>query len=138
MGVNMKYKLKNHNAYAQITFAILIIIGPMILKNLVYIVITSTLGIIMLKDAFKNMRVEYEVNDSGLKVFGNEKLKKSIEWIDVEFLTISRKNKTWVVIGNKDQTIVLKPSIIGFEELIKSTVTYVHKRKKVYVHETLL
>lgn len=138
MGVKMKYKLKNHNAYAQITFSILIIIGPIILWNPMYMVITSVIGLLMLKDAFKNLRVEYEIDETGLKVFGNETLKKSIEWADVEFLTISKKNKSWVVIGNKSITIMLKPSIIGFDELIESTIKYVRKRKKVYIHETLL
>lgn len=134
----MKFKLKNHNAYAQITFAILIILGPLILRNLVYLMITLLIGLLMLKDAFNNLRVEYEIDEKGLKVFGNEKLKKSIEWSQVEFLTISKKNKRWVVIGNKNITIILKPSIIGFDELVKSTISYVRKRKKVYVHESLL
>lgn len=134
----MKYRLKNHNAYAQITFAILIIIGPIILWNPMYMVITLVIGALMLKDAFKNLRVEYEIDEVGLRVFGNETLRKSIEWSEVEFLTISKKNKSWVVIGNKNLTIILKPSIIGFDELIESTKKYVRKRKKVYINEMLL
>ncbi|MGB3368232.1 MAG: hypothetical protein WBA54_12130 [Acidaminobacteraceae bacterium] len=134
----MKYRLKNHNAYVQVTFSLLIIIGPIILWNPMYMIISSVIGLLMLKDAFKNLRVEYEIDEKGLKVFGNETLKKSIKWSDVEFLTISKKNKNWVVIGNKKVTIMLKPSIIGFEELMESTVKYVAKRKKVYINEMLL
>ena len=92
----------------------------------------------MLRDAFKNLRVEYQIDQNGIKLYANEKIKKEIEWKDVEFLTISKKNKKWIVIGNKKVTIIMKPSIINFEELIDSTTKYVSKRKKVYVHESLL
>ncbi len=137
-GDKMKYKLNNNSTYIQIAFAALLILVPLILRNILYISISIFIGILMLRDAFKNLRVEYQIDQNGIKLYANEKIKKEIEWKDVEFLTISKKNKKWIVIGNKKVTIIMKPSIINFEELIDSTTKYVSKRKKVYVHESLL
>lgn len=134
----MKFDVKRSGVYVQIIVPIIIIAGSLILKNMVYISITAILGILLIRDAIKNMNTYFEVDDTGIKMVNSTGTTKAVAWNDVEFLTISRTNKNWVVVGNRNVTITIKPATIGQRELIKLCVKYLNKRKKVYIHESLL
>ena len=79
------------------------------------------------------------MEDRGVHEKARFRTRYRIRWEDVEYVTVRRKHKSWIVVANDDDVIyTLKPLIEDYELMAKDIIEKVNGVKKVRVHEYLL
>jgi len=132
------YSIKKSHMAMQIMVGILLLAGSIILKNWGFIIFFFLVLLIFIRDVYRQTNITYEIDEKSIRELYNGKVKIEITWNKVDFVTRTRKNKKWIVVGNVSDIITLKNSIENYEELKKEVIDRASKRKKTYIHETLI
>lgn len=116
--------------------AVLVFLGFFLTKNIWYALIVAFFAILIVKDAFKELYSSFEVAGDRLIVRFRNKVVKEISYRDMKYLTITRKNKRWVVIAD-DQGILftIKPKIENYESMVSDLIKMNASNRKLEVHD---
>lgn len=96
------------------------------------------MAFIMFRDCLKLSKTVYEIKKDRMEVYLNGALQTSLKWNQLEYVTKTRKNIRWVVIGDSKNQIALKPSLEGFDEMVLSVLEHVKANKEIYIHDKIL
>ncbi len=132
-----KTKMLNIAFIAIILFLIgLVLIGQ---RDLIYLIILFFILVLLARDAYKEYYAFFDVLDDRLQVRVKDKVIKDIYYKDAKYLTITKKNKKWVVIANEDKVMfTIKPKIEDYETMIKKLIKNMKNYKNVVIHDQVL
>lgn len=132
------YKYTKLSLLMQGTIVVLALILTIFGKHIAFQAIAGFVGLVMGKDLAISMTTDLVLDEEGLLEKSRFRTRYRIKWKEVEFVTITRKNKKWIIVGNDDIFYTLKPLVQDYEEMAKEIVEKVNAVKKVRVHEYLL
>ena len=132
------YKIKFSHILGQVVMGVVFILGALIIKNMIFIVISVFGGVLLFRDAYRQYFTLYSVDEKSLKVYFKGTISKEITWKKIDLVTKTRKNPKWIVVGSFEDIITLKNSIEGLPELQSKILVEAKKRKKIFIHDTLI
>lgn len=101
-----------------------------------YKIVVGLVGVMILRDAFGERNASFELLGDKLVVRNKEKLIREIKYRDMKYLTITRKNKKWIVIANDDKIIfTIKPKIERYKEMVAELIRLNKSNKKLEIHD---
>lgn len=101
-----------------------------------YKIVVGLVGVMILRDAFGERNASFELLGDKLVVRNKEKLIREIKYRDMKYLTITRKNKKWIVIANDDKIIfTIKPKIERYTEMVAELIQLNKSNKKLEIHD---
>lgn len=115
---------------------LLIFLGFFLTREIWYAAVVGLMAVLVLKDAIKEMFSTFEVTGDRLIVRFRDKVIKEIKYRDMKYLTITRRNKHWVVIAD-DQGILftIKPKIENYQSMVADIIKYNQSNRKLEVHD---
>lgn len=108
-----------------------------IVKHIVFKTLFMLFALLMVKDAISVMTFSYHVTDQGLyrqDVFGKRQV---CNWHDLEYITITKKNKKWIALVSNDRIKYIKDHILNRDMLLKEMIGYAKKNKELAIHDTI-
>lgn len=124
--------------YLQAGFGFLFFIVSLAFGDVIIAGIGAFVAFIMFRDCLKLSKTAYEIKKDRMEVYLNGALQTSLKWNQLEYVTKTRKNIRWVVIGDSKNQIALKPSLEGFDEMVLSVLEHVKANKEIYIHDKIL
>lgn len=101
-----------------------------------YRVVIGLVGVMVLKDAFKERSASFELTGDRLIIKTNDKVLREIKYKEMKFLTITRKNKKWIVIADDEKILfTIKPKIENYKEMAAEVIDLNKSNKKLEVHD---
>ena len=101
-----------------------------------YRVVIGLIGVMVLKDAFKERSASFELTGDRLIIKTNDKVLREIKYKEMKFLTITRKNKKWIVIADDEKILfTIKPKIENYKEMAAEVIDLNKSNKKLEVHD---
>ncbi len=133
------YKYTKLSLCMQGTIVFLALILTLFGNVIAFQVIAAFVGILMGKDLLISMTTDLILDEKGILEKSKFRTRYRIEWKEVEYVTITRKHKKWIIIGNDDNKFyTLKPLVKDYEQMAVDVINKVNSVKKVRVHEYLL
>lgn len=134
----MSYHYKKNSILIQGGFGILFFLVSLAFGDWLVAAVGGLLAFMLVRDCMKLKETRYEVKKDRFEMYVNGVLKQSIRWNNFEYVTRTRKNSKWVVVGRINDQIVLKPSLENFDELVKEILAHLKDNKEVYVHDNII
>lgn len=134
----MTYHYKKSSVYLQAGFGVAFFLFSLIFGDWLFTAIGGVVAILMFRDCIKLQQTRIEVKKDRIEVYVKDQLKQSLKWNQLEYVTKTRKNAKWVVVGHMKSQIALKPSLERFDELVSEVLTHIKDNKTVYVHEKIV
>lgn len=117
---------------------VILLLGLFLFVNhVVFKMIFILFAILMTKDVISVFTFSYHVTDQGLyrqDVFGKGQV---CNWHDLEYITITNKNKKWVALVTGDRISYIKNHILNRELLLKEMIGYAKKNKDLAIHDKI-
>ncbi len=134
----MTFRYKNSSIMTQVGFGAVFFLFSLIFGDWLIAIIGGFVAIIIFRDCIKLKHTSYEIFKDHIELRVKGELVKSLKWNQLEYVTKTRKNVRWVVIGHMKEQIALKPSIEGFDTLVQEVLKHIKDNKEVYVHDKIL
>lgn len=132
------YRYKMNAIYLQGGFGALFFLASLVFGDWIVAAIGGFVAFILIRDCIKMKETHYEVKKDRLEMYMNGALKRSLKWNHFEYVTRTRKNPKWVVVGHMKEQMILKPSLENFEELVPAVLDHMKDNKEVYIHDSIL
>ena len=114
----------------------LIFLGLYLATELWYKVIVGVFAFLIFKDAFKELFSSFELTGDRMVVRTKGKVVKEIPYKRMKYLTITRKNKKWIIIADDEGIIfTIKPRIENYKEMVADLIRYNQSNKKMEIHD---
>lgn len=116
--------------------SLLIFMGIFVKVDIWYKVAMALVSIMLLRDAIKELNASFELQGDRMVVRSKDKIVREILYKEMKYLTITRKNKKWIVIAD-DQKILftIKPKIDNHEKMVAELISLNKSNKKMIVHD---
>lgn len=134
----MTYYYKKSSIYLQAGFGVVFFLFSLVFGDWLFTAVGAAVAILMFRDCIKLQRTKIEVKKDRIEVYIHDQLKQSLKWNQLEYVTKTRKNAKWVVVGHMKSQISLKPSLEKFDELVLEVLAHIKDNKTVYVHEKIM
>ncbi|SCZ76886.1 hypothetical protein [Acidaminobacter hydrogenoformans] len=131
------YRYKKSEIYLQAAVGAMFIIFGVMLGNWVYLSILGLVSLFLFKDCLKQMKTVIEVKGDRIELRTGDKVTQTILYKNLQFITRTRRNKKWVVVGHDKNIFYIRPAIIDHEKLLSEVLMFNRKNKKVYIHESI-
>lgn len=132
------YRYKMNAIYLQGGFGILFFLTSLVFGDWIVALIGGFVAFILIRDCIKMKETHFEVKKDRLEMYVNGALKKSLKWNNFEYVTRTRKNSKWVVVGHMKEQMILKPSLENFETLVPEVLNHMKDNKEVFIHDSIL
>ncbi len=93
--------------------------------------------VMLTKDAIITWSAEYSVDNNGLRLKDKFRDRQLVSWRELEYITITRKNKKWVALVTPDDIKYLKQNIENREELMHNIVEKIRGSKTIAIHDDI-
>ncbi len=94
-------------------------------------------AVFMTKDAIRVLSAQYYVTSSGLHLKDRFGDKEVINWRELEYITITKKNKKWVALVMPQNIHYLKQNIDDREALMHTIIEKVKGSKTLAIHDDI-
>lgn len=131
------YRYKKSSLYLEAGFGVIFFLVSLAFGDVVIAGIGAFVAFIMIKDSMKLSKMVFEIKKDRIEVYLNGVLKNSMKWNQLEYVTKTRKNPRWVVLGHMKEQIVLKPSLENFDDMILDVLEHVKPNKEIYIHDKI-
>ncbi len=139
IGGNMYHYTKKAIAVNFIFSAILVFLVIKFETGIFMTIALAILTALLIKDAIKEMNSTFELAGDRLIVRQKEEITKEILYRDILYLTITRKNKKWVVLADDEGILfTIKPKIENYEHMVAELIEKNKKNKKMYIDATII
>jgi hypothetical protein len=115
----------------------LFLIFAIALTDLFYRILSLVLAAFLFRDAIRTFTRQMYTTDKGLifkDAFGEQ---VKLDWFNLEYITITKKNKHWVALVTPDGITYLKKHIDNPRGLLKDIIRYAKKNKDLMVHDRI-
>ncbi|MBN2796970.1 MAG: hypothetical protein JXR88_16285 [Clostridia bacterium] len=104
--------------------------------DIIYKVVLVAVAAMIVRDNLKEMQATFELAGDKMIVRRKDKVVREIKYKDMKYLTITRKNKKWVVIADDDKILfTIKPKIESYEKMVSDLIRLNQSNKKMEVHD---
>lgn len=134
----MTYRYKKNAVYIQGGFGLLFFLTSLVFGDWLIAAVGGFVAFMLIRDCVKLSQTHFEVKKDRFEMYTNGVLMRSIRWNDFEYVTRTRKNSKWVVVGHMKDQLVLKQSLENFDQLVKEVLAHLKDNKEVYVHDNIL
>ena len=134
----MNYRYKKNAVYIQGGFGLLFFLVSLAFGDWLIAGVGGFVAFMLIRDCVKLTQTHFEVKKDRFEMYTNGVLMRSIRWNDFEYVTRTRKNSKWVVVGHMKDQLVLKQSLENFDQLVKEVLAHLKDNKEVYVHDNIL
>lgn len=134
----MTFRYKNSSIMTQLGFGVVFFLFSLVFGDWLIATIGGFVAIIIFRDCVKLKNTSFELFKDHIEVKVKDKKVKSLKWNQLEYVTKTRKNVRWVVIGHMKDQITLKPGIDGFDDLVLEVLKHIKDNKEIYVHDKIL
>ncbi len=93
--------------------------------------------VLMTKDAISMLSGKYSVDQSGLRLKDKFRDREVVNWRQLEYITITRKNKKWIALVMPEKIHYLKQNIENREELLHNIIEKVKGSKTLAIHDDI-
>ena len=81
------------------------------------------------------MNASFEIAGDRMKIFSKGNVVREIKYRDMKYLTITRKNKKWIVIADDERILfTIKPKIENYSAMVADLIHLNKSNKKLDVH----
>ncbi len=94
--------------------------------------IVLILGILLIKDQIVNRNYQIILDEEGFKEIKGGKV-KALAYEEITFITISRKFKKYIMVGNMQELYTLRNSIENRKDLVNRLVKRTKNNPEIYV-----
>lgn len=131
------YKYSKRTIYTNFGFAGILIMSALFVNvDIWYRVVIGLVSIMILRDAFKEKNVTFDLLGDRLMILSKGAAIKEIMYRDMKYLTITRRNKRWIVIADDDRILfTIKPKIEKYDEMVAKLISVNKSNKKLEVHD---
>lgn len=104
--------------------------------DFVYKVVLIAVSAMIVRDNLKEMQATFELTGDKMIIRRKDKIVREIKYKDMKYLTITRKNKKWVVIADDEKILfTIKPKIEFYEKMVSELIRLNQSNKKMEVHD---
>lgn len=131
------YKYSNTTIISNFWFAgAALVIAALMRGEILYSIILVVVAAFVLKDALKELKASFELTGDRLIVRVKDKIVKEVRYKEMKYLTISRKNKRWIVIADDEKILfVIKHRIKDHGKMVNELIKLNKSNKKLEIHE---
>ncbi|GEM_PF-1056501 len=116
--------------------ALLVFFGFFLTKEIWYVLVIGMVAVLILKDAITEMNASFEIAGDRLIVRSKDKIRKEIKYRDIKYMTITRKNKKWIVLADDEGILfTIKPRIENYEQMAADLIRLNQSNKKMEIHD---
>jgi len=116
--------------------ALLVFFGFFLTKEIWYVLVIGMVAVLILKDAITEMNASFEIAGDRLIVRSKDKIRKEIKYRDIKYMTITRKNKKWIVLADDEGILfTIKPRIENYEKMAADLIRLNQSNKKMEIHD---
>ncbi len=94
-------------------------------------------AVLMTKDAIRIVSAKYYVTSSGLHLKDRFGDKEVVRWRELEYITITKKNKKWIALVMPQSIHYLKQNIEDREALLHTIVEKIKGSKTLAIHDEI-
>lgn len=92
----------------------------------------------IIRDIYKEFRTVITLKGDRLLVTYGKKIDKEIMYRDMRYLTLTRKNRKWIVIADDEKILfTIRPRIENYQEMVNQLIRLNKSNSKLEVHETI-
>ncbi len=131
------YKYSKKTIVINFVFAgMLTFLGLYLATELWYKVVVGLFAFLIFKDALKELFSSFELTGDRMIVRTKGKVIKEIPYKRMKYLTITRKNKKWIIIADDEGIIfTIKPRIENHKEMVADLIRFNQSNKKMEIHD---
>jgi hypothetical protein len=133
----MKYRYKMNAVYLQGAFALLFFLGSLIFGDWIIAAVGGLVAFMLIRDCMIIKGTHFEIKKDRLERFVHGQVKQSIRFNNFEYVTRTRKNTKWVVVGHLKDQIVLRNSLENLDDLVTDVLEHLKDNKVVFIHHTI-
>ncbi len=93
--------------------------------------------VLLAKDAIIMWSAKYSVDNNGLRLKDKFRDRQLVSWRELEYITITRKNKKWVALVTPQNIHYLKQNIENREELMHNIIEKIRGSKTIAIHDDI-
>lgn len=134
----MIYRYKRNAIFIQAGFGLLFFLVSLAFGDWLIAAVGGFIAFILIRDCVKLKQTHFETKKDRFEMYINGVLTRSIRWNDFEYVTRTRKNSKWVVVGHMKDQIVLKRSLENFDDLVKDVLAHLKDNKEVFIHDNII
>lgn len=107
--------------------------------DIIYKFVLVVVAIVIVRDNVKQILATFEVAGDRLIIRQKDKVVREIKYKEMKYLTITRKNKKWVVIADDEKVLfTIKPKIENYEKMVADLIRLNQSNKKMTVHDYIM
>lgn len=131
------YKYSKKSCAVYFIFSTCLILSAALFQiNLGYRVVIGLISLLILKDAFKELNASFEITGDRMIIKSKGEVIREILYKDMKYLTITRKNKSWIVIADDNRILfTIKPTISNYKAMVKEIILANKSNRKLEIHD---
>lgn len=131
------YKYSKKTLVFNFIFAGMLIFSAMFVSvEIGYKVVIGLISILIFKDALKELNASFELTGDKMVIRSKGVVSKEIKYKEMKYLTITRKNKKWIIIADDEKIIfTIKPRIENYHQMVTELIKLNKSNKKLDVHD---
>lgn len=131
------YKYSKRTLVINFVFTGLLVFSAVYLKvDFIFRLVIGMISILILRDAFKEMYASFELLGDKMVIKAKDSVVREIKYREMKYLTITRKNKKWIVIADDERILfTIKPKIENYEQMVADLIEFNKSNKKLEVHD---
>lgn len=131
------YRYSKKSIYSTCLFiALLLLAAYFVNTQMAYKVGIGIIILLMVRDVFKEKDASFDVLGDKLLIKSKDKVVKTVNYKEIQYITITRKNKRWTVLANdKGILFTIKPKIKNYEEMVSKLLNLTKSNNKIDVHD---
>jgi len=106
---------------------------------LLYKIVVALVALLIVRDAFRELFASFHVTGNRLIIKSRDKVVKEITYKQMKYLTITRRNKKWIVIADDEGILfTIKPRIENYTDMVADLIEKNKSNNKLEVHDYIL
>lgn len=134
------YKYSQKTLVVNFIFAgLLVFLGFFLTADWLYKLVVAVVALLILRDAFRELFASFELTGDRLVIRSRDKVVKEITYKQMKYLTITRRNKKWIVIADDEGILfTIKPRIQNYTDMVADLIDRNKSNKKLEVHDYIM
>lgn len=132
------YYYRKRDIYLQGVVAVMLVLFGLLVGSWPIVAMLGFFTFILIKDCIKLSRTVITVKGDRIEVRIGEQLDRTLYYRDLQYITRTRRNKKWVVVGHDKNIFYIRPSISNYEQMTQEVLKYNRSNKKLFIHETII
>jgi len=130
----MEYRKKNNAQLVEYLGIIGLIVFTILSTDLFFRILLAFVAFLLVKDQIDNRNYCLKIDEKGVYEIKGKKV-LFIPFEDIELVTVSRKFKKYIAVGNMKDLILIRNSIEDRKSLVKKILKEVKNNKDIYINE---